>query len=160
MPVALPVGLWVVGPGKRATAALLDMIPAAVIVLALWFYPISGFFREFLAAARSGETQAMDALQWPESLTWAWMWFRLVYVAYCIGFEILVLILDLPTTLFLGLAQLDACDITGLQVVGIIILYTYLGGYLHGCQLGFGAQSQIVQQWGNQIKRLRCAKPG
>jgi uncharacterized RDD family membrane protein YckC len=87
-PVALPADLRVVGPGKRALAAMLDMIPAAAIVTILWFDPLSGYCREFYDAAKTGQAQAMEALPWPQSLTWAWMWFRLVYTAYCIGFEI------------------------------------------------------------------------
>jgi len=88
MPLPMPEGRRVVGPGKRALMALLDMIPAAAVVTILWFDPISGYCREFYDAAQTGQTQALEELQWPESLTWAWMWFRLVYTAYCIGFEI------------------------------------------------------------------------
>lgn len=95
-PVVLPPGLRVVGLTKRALMTLIDMLPAAAIVLVLFFEPISDFshefrtfFREFMAAAKTGQTQNLEPLQWPASIVWAWMWFRLIYVAYCIGFEIL-----------------------------------------------------------------------
>jgi len=94
-PVILPVGLRVVGLSKRALITLIDMLPAAAIVLAIWFQPISEFsqefrvfLRDFVAAAKAGQTQTVEALHWPASIVWAWMWFRLIYVAYCIGFEI------------------------------------------------------------------------
>jgi len=85
-PIPLPAGVVVAGPGKRAAAALIDMIPAAVTANAIWFESIRRFVLESQAAFAAKQSEQVEI---PDSLVWAWVCFILVYTAWGIIFEIL-----------------------------------------------------------------------
>jgi uncharacterized RDD family membrane protein YckC len=86
-PLILPEDLIIVGTGKRALAALIDLAPAMAVILIIYHTPIMEFAEEFRAAAKSRE-QA-EALEFPTQLTWAWIWCIVIYTAYCTVFELL-----------------------------------------------------------------------
>ncbi|MBP7936830.1 MAG: RDD family protein [Phycisphaerae bacterium] len=93
VPVPLPVGTLVAGPGKRALAAAIDMIPAAVVVAVFWREDLFPHLRQLWAASAAyvaGQHDTLEALVTPDSLVWAWVWFRLLYVGYCIACEIIM----------------------------------------------------------------------
>ncbi len=83
--MVLPPGLQVVGPAKRTLAFLIDAAPAAIIVLLLWHDPISAFYHEINSAA--APNAAAQRLEPPAEVLWAWFWFRVIYTAWCTGFE-------------------------------------------------------------------------
>jgi uncharacterized RDD family membrane protein YckC len=85
-PIPLPAGVVVAGPGKRAAAALIDMIPAALIANAIWFESIRRFVLESQAAFAAGQSEQIEI---PDGVVWAWLFFILVYTAWGIVFEIL-----------------------------------------------------------------------
>lgn len=87
-PIPLPAGILVVGPGKRALAAIIDMLPASFVVSFFWQKPLETFSQQFWAAFSAGDTEAMEALQTPPELIWAWGTFLVAYTLYCIGFEV------------------------------------------------------------------------
>jgi uncharacterized RDD family membrane protein YckC len=84
-PVALPVGIGVVGAGKRALVAVVDMLPAATVMFWIWSEPIMAFYQEVVEVSQSGH---QELLQWPGELLWAWLAFRIMYTVYCTLFEI------------------------------------------------------------------------
>ncbi|HSW44131.1 MAG TPA: RDD family protein [Phycisphaerae bacterium] len=84
--IPLPPGVIVVGPGKRAASALIDMIPAAIVANAIWFDVIRRFVRESKEAFTSGQNEQVET---PDALIWAWVCFIAVYVIWCIVFEVL-----------------------------------------------------------------------
>ncbi len=89
-PVALPAGLPVAGLARRAVAAVVDILPAAALVTWLWFDPITRFSEEWyeLYAAQRNSQEQLAAPLVPSTLSWAWVWFRLLYAAYCTVFEL------------------------------------------------------------------------
>ncbi len=84
-PLALPPGLQVAGPAKRMAAFTVDALPAAILVFWLWYDPIMSFYHEVNAASASGQDHAVDP---PQSVIWAWFWFRVIYTSYCTLFEL------------------------------------------------------------------------
>jgi uncharacterized RDD family membrane protein YckC len=86
-PLALPAGLQLVGPAKRAVAFAIDAAPAAAFVTWFWFEPISSFYRELSVAAAAG---AEHAVELPQAVLWASFWFRVIYTSYCTVFELLL----------------------------------------------------------------------
>ena len=93
VPVPLPVGTMVASPGKRAVAALADMVPAAIIVAVFWREDLFPYLRQFWAAMSAyaaGQHDSLEVLVTPDTLVWAWVWFRVLYVAYCIICEALI----------------------------------------------------------------------
>ena len=88
MPTALPAGLMTTGVGKRAMAALIDVIPAGAVVLAIWHDPILPYLGALWEASQAGDTDAMEdlVLEVPSGLIWGWATFRVLYVLYC-GFS-------------------------------------------------------------------------
>jgi uncharacterized RDD family membrane protein YckC len=85
-PVPLPAGVMVAGLGRRGLAALIDMLPAALIVGWWWHGPI----QEFLEAFRNTwpTPEQFEAMGTPKPIIWAWIWFRVIYTAWCLGFEL------------------------------------------------------------------------
>lgn len=93
IPVPLPVGTMVAGPGKRAVAAVVDMIPAAVVVALVWRDALFPHLRQFWAAMgaySAGRHDLLETLTTPDTLVWAWVWFRVIYVGYCIACELAI----------------------------------------------------------------------
>lgn len=84
MPLELPAHLQVAGPGRRATAFLMDAAPAALLVLWLWYEPITSFYEQIQAAGQAGDPMPAP----PVTILWAVFWFRVVYVAYAACFEL------------------------------------------------------------------------
>jgi uncharacterized RDD family membrane protein YckC len=82
--IPLPVGVAVAGPGKRAAAALVDMIPAALMAGAFWFDAVRQFIAETQAAVVTGQGEQVQA---PQAVIWAWMCFVGIYTGWCIVFE-------------------------------------------------------------------------
>ncbi len=87
-PVPLPTGWAIVGPGKRALAAVVDMAPALAVVAYVWYEPISQYAAATYEAAQTGAQE--DAPVWPLTLTWASLAFRLSYTGYCLLCELLI----------------------------------------------------------------------
>lgn len=84
MPLELPAHLQVAGPGRRATAFLMDAAPAALLVLWIWYEPITSFYEQVKAAGQAGEPMPVP----PVTIFWAVFWFRVVYVTYAACFEL------------------------------------------------------------------------
>ena len=85
--VALPEELQIVSPGRRAAAAALDILPAAVVVAWQWKKPISIAIELIRAGQASPEHFRFSDL--PGELFWAWIAFRLIYAGYCTLFELM-----------------------------------------------------------------------
>jgi uncharacterized RDD family membrane protein YckC len=83
-PLELPAHLQVAGPARRATAFMIDAAPAALIILWIWYEPITNFYDQIRVAGQGGEPM----LSPPAQILWAWFWFRIIYVAYSTGFEL------------------------------------------------------------------------
>jgi len=90
LPVALPAGYSIVGPGKRAVAALIDLLPAMIVAGMIWYEPLLPFSKELSAAFRSGDEETLRSLEAPASLLWAGVSFRLMYALYCLVLELLM----------------------------------------------------------------------
>lgn len=93
IPVPLPVGSMVAGPGKRAAAAAIDMAPAAVVVAIVWQEALFPHLRQLSAALSAyvaGRHETLEALATPDTLVWAWVWFRILYVGFCIVCEVMI----------------------------------------------------------------------
>ena len=84
--IPLPAGVAVAGPGKRAAAALVDMVPAAVVAGAIWFDALRQFLAETQAAIAAGQG---DQVETPQAVIWAWLCFVVIYITWCIVFEVL-----------------------------------------------------------------------
>ncbi len=84
-PVALPAGFALASVARRAVAALLDLLPAAVLV-GWWFHPRLHAALDELAMTT--DPAQIDAA-WPDVIFWPSLAFRLVYLAWCIGFELI-----------------------------------------------------------------------
>lgn len=82
--VPLPAGLLIVGPGRRILAFLIDALPALMVISWIWYEPIMSFYQEVQSMQAAGKRPE----QIPESLTWAWVWFRVIYVSYSMLFEL------------------------------------------------------------------------
>jgi uncharacterized RDD family membrane protein YckC len=80
----LPGEFMIARPGKRALAAFIDMLPAMLVVTWWWWAPLSEFAEE--ARRASEQSEAIDSL--PPELFWWWVWFRIIYTVYCLGFEL------------------------------------------------------------------------
>jgi uncharacterized RDD family membrane protein YckC len=87
-PLLIPEDLKIVGPAKRALAALIDMIPAAAVILTLYHTPLTEFMEELQTVSENREQ--VEAMEFPSQLKWAWAWFMLSYTAYCTLFELLI----------------------------------------------------------------------
>ncbi len=82
-PLPLPGGLRITRPGKRAMAAVIDLIPAALVVGWWWRVPLIEFMNE--VNAFSGAPEQIP--EPPDELVLAWVWFRILYTSYCLAFE-------------------------------------------------------------------------
>ncbi len=94
-PVLLPVGLGIAGLGKRVLAAVIDLLPAVAVTSFIWgtaAFEAAGSLATMLGqwwtAATSGQTDPPEGVLWPEGLPWAWLACRVLYVAYCVAFEL------------------------------------------------------------------------
>lgn len=87
VPVVLPAEVVVANLGKRVGAAIVDMLPAMILVGWLWYAPITDFSDEIHAVRRSGGR--LQDVSLPQTLFWAGLTFRLIYAAYCLVFELL-----------------------------------------------------------------------
>jgi len=81
-PTPLPEGIEAVRPGKRIAAAVLDMVPAAVVVGIIWYEPLAAFGRAFWPAFSSGRAELFEQVPRPEALAWAGVWFRILFAGY------------------------------------------------------------------------------
>jgi len=88
IPATLPAGVEIARPGRRIAAALLDMLPAGILVTISWHEPMERFAEMFWPAFMSGRSEMLEQVPWPATLTWAGVWFRLLYTAYCLAFEL------------------------------------------------------------------------
>lgn len=86
-PITLPPEVVVAGFPRRLLAALIDMLPALILVTWLWHDSLEEFSEEFYSAL--GSYQQMQALVPPPALFWADLAFRGVYTVYCLVFELL-----------------------------------------------------------------------
>ncbi len=86
VPLPMPVGLLVVGPAKRGLAFLVDALPAAAIIAALYWTPLNDYYQESQLASSARE----PVPDLPSALVWASIWFRLLYVGWCIFFEMAI----------------------------------------------------------------------
>ncbi len=85
-PVMLPADMSITRPGKRALAALIDVLPAAVIVGVIWKDPILSFYHEVKVL---GPDAGPDVV-WPRELLIAWLTFSAIYAVYCMVFELVM----------------------------------------------------------------------
>jgi len=84
-PLDLPADTKIAGLGKRALAAILDVIPPAAIILSIYYTPLTEFLEQLKAVSDMPE-QAQN-MPLPPALIWTWTWFTVVYAAYCMIFE-------------------------------------------------------------------------
>ncbi len=83
-PIPLPAGVGIAGVAKRGSAALIDMLPAAVTAVWIWYQPLRAFIAEVHAAGEVGQS---DGVEVPTAVIYAWICYAVVYVVWCIVFE-------------------------------------------------------------------------
>jgi len=83
-PIPLPAGVGIAGFAKRGTAAIIDMLPGAVISVWIWHQPIRAFIAEVHAAGAAGQS---DNTEVPLAVVYAWICYAVIYVVWCIVFE-------------------------------------------------------------------------
>lgn len=86
-PMVLPAGVTAAGFAKRLAGAVVDLLPALILVAWLWREPLQEFSDELHDAW--GSPEQMKSLVMPWSLFWANLTMRLVYASYCLFFELL-----------------------------------------------------------------------
>jgi uncharacterized RDD family membrane protein YckC len=89
VPAELPAGVEIARPSRRIAAAVLDMLPAGIVVTVLWHGPIQEFADVFWPAFMSGRSEMLERIPWPVTLTWAGVCFRVLYTLYCLTFELI-----------------------------------------------------------------------
>jgi uncharacterized RDD family membrane protein YckC len=77
-----------VGPGKRAVAAFMDVIPALTAALVVWYDVLIPFAREVMTAWP--DEDALRMVRVPAGLLWADVTFRVVYMLYGMVFEMVL----------------------------------------------------------------------
>ncbi|HPD28943.1 MAG TPA: RDD family protein [Phycisphaerae bacterium] len=85
-PAMLPAEVVVANLGKRVVAALIDMLPAMILVGWLWRTPIADFWDDLSTIGLLGRFP--NDIPVPHALFWAGLAFRLIYAAYCLVFEL------------------------------------------------------------------------
>jgi len=83
----LPEQVVVANFPKRLAGAIIDMLPAVILVTWLWHKPLMEFYDDVYAALAAGAR--WQDLPTPQPLVWADAVFRLLYTAYCMAFELL-----------------------------------------------------------------------
>lgn len=83
--VVLPPGYALANIGRRTIAALIDMLPAAIIVYLFWHEQIHATIEEMRAVVDSRQSQEM----WPDAIFWPSLAGRLIYLGYCFAFELM-----------------------------------------------------------------------
>lgn len=85
LPAALPRGLVVADLGRRGLAAVIDMLPAGLIVGAVWHAPLSEYYDAWWASYASRDSAPPTG----DPLLWASICFALIYGGWCAAFELL-----------------------------------------------------------------------
>jgi uncharacterized RDD family membrane protein YckC len=83
-PVVLPPGTMAADFGRRGLAALIDMLPAAVIVYLVWRQALSDYFAAWEEAIQTQQTAGPN--WW--NLGVAWITFASLYTGWCLAFEL------------------------------------------------------------------------
>lgn len=83
-PASLPPGFVLARNSKRLLAAVIDMLPASAIVSTIWQQELSQFFEQVKLSMASQEALPLTA-----EIIWVLFGFRLIYVGYCLAFEML-----------------------------------------------------------------------
>lgn len=78
VPIELPPGLGLAYPHKRLAAALIDMIPAAAVVLVHWWAPLHECWHQVQQLSR----EDIGGLPMSKDIWWAGIWFRVLYASY------------------------------------------------------------------------------
>ncbi|NLX13958.1 MAG: RDD family protein [Phycisphaerales bacterium] len=86
VPIALPPGLALAGPHKRLAAALIDILPAATVVMWYWYEPLQQLHQQMQQLSR----EQIGELPISMDLWWAGIWFRALYMGYCLLFELIL----------------------------------------------------------------------
>lgn len=86
-PLSLPESVRVANVRQRLGGALVDMLPALVLVTWWWYKPLREFSDDFYHAL--GSPEQLKNLAVPTTLFWADLVFRAMYTTYCLLFELM-----------------------------------------------------------------------
>lgn len=82
--VPLPVTMEMASFARRGAAAVIDILPAALIVLGIWHSMIAGYISEI---DPQGFFKGLELPAVRPEMFWPWLCFRGIYAIYCAGFE-------------------------------------------------------------------------